>query len=127
MENSHFEKDAARPRPLDPMSAEEIAAAVRILRTQGPASDHLRFVSVNLHEPTKTELESIGAGNTVDRRAFIIVIDLVARRVLEALVSLLDETLLSCEDRRDVQPGIIVEEFLLGDTAVKADLRCPAR
>jgi primary-amine oxidase len=123
MEKSHTVKETARPHPLDPLSGEEVRAAVSILRTHGPASDHLRFVSVNLHEPTKTELESIGAGNTVDRRAFIIVIDLVARRVLEALVSLRDETLLSCEERRGVQPGIIVEEFILCEKAIKADSR----
>jgi primary-amine oxidase len=121
MENSHLVKAAARPHPLDPLSAEEVGAAVRTLRAQGPASDHLRFVSVNLHEPAKSELESISAGNTLDRRAFIVVIDLAARRVLEALVSLHDETLLSCEERRGVQPGIIIEEFILCEKAVKAD------
>ena len=123
MENSHLVKEAARRHPLDPLSAEEVGAAVRTLRTQGPASDHLRFVSVNLHEPAKSELASISAGNTLDRRAFIVVIDLAARRVLEALVSLRDETLLSCEERRGVQPGIIVEEFILCEKAVKADPR----
>jgi primary-amine oxidase len=73
--------------------------------------------------PAKSELASISAGNTLDRRAFIVVIDLAARRVLEALVSLHDETLFSCEERRGVQPGIIIEEFILCEKAVKADPR----
>ena len=111
----------ARRHPLDPLSAEEVAAAMRIMRTQGPASDHMRFVSINLHEPAKTELESISTGNILDRRAFIIILDLAPRRVLEAIVSLRDETLLSCEERRGVQPGIIIEEFILCENAVKAD------
>lgn len=123
MEKSHTVKETARRHPLDPLSREEVGAAVSILRTHGPASDHWRFVSVNLHEPAKTELENISAGNTLDRRAFIIVLDLAARRVLEALVSLRDETLLSCEERLGVQPGIIVEEFILCENAVKADPR----
>jgi primary-amine oxidase len=122
MEKSHMVKETRR-HALDPLSAEEIAAAVRILRTRGPASDHMRFVSVNLHEPAKTELESIGAGDILDRRAFIVVLDLAPRRVLEALVSLRDETLVSCEERRGVQPGIIIEEFILCENAVKADPR----
>src|SRR5580700_10076691 len=108
MENSHQAKVAALRHPLDPLSAEEVAAAVRILRARGPASDNLRFVSINLHEPAKTELEGISAGSTLDRRAFIIVIDLAARRVLEVLLSLCDQTLLSCQERRGVQPGIII-------------------
>ncbi len=116
-------KETAQRHPLDPLGAEEVGAAVRALRTHGPASDHLRFVSVNLHEPAKTELEGDGAGNIPDRRAFIIVLDLACHRVLEAIVSLRDETLLSCEERRGVQPGIIIEEFILCENAVKADPR----
>jgi primary-amine oxidase len=108
---------------LDPLSAEEIKAAVRILRTQRPASDHLRFVSVNLHEPAKTELGGLSAASALDRRAFIIAIDLAARCVLEALVSLRDETPLACDERRGVQPGIIIEEFIQCENAVKADPR----
>ena len=75
MENSNMVKEIRR-HPLDPLSAEEVVAAVRILRTHGPASDHMRFVSINLHEPAKTELENVSAGNILDRRAFIIVLDL---------------------------------------------------
>jgi len=122
MEKSHMVKETQR-HALDPLSAEEMAAAVRILRTHGPTSDHKRFVSVNLHEPAKTELESISASNILDRRAFIIVLDLAPRRVLEAIVSLRDETLVSCDERRGVQPGIIIEEFILCENAVKADPR----
>jgi primary-amine oxidase len=123
MEESHTVKETARRHPLDPLSAEEVSTAVRILRAHGPASDHWRFVSANLHEPAKNELERISADNILDRRAFIIVLDLAGRRVLEALVSLRDETLLSCEERRGVQPGIIIEEFILCEKAVKADPR----
>jgi primary-amine oxidase len=107
-----------RPHPLDPLSAQEVTSAVRILRAHGPASASLRFVSINLHEPAKAEVRN---GEVGDRRAFIIVIDLEARRVLEALVSLRDETLLTCAERRGVQPGIIIEEFLMCERAVKAD------
>ena len=116
------ESQTTRRHPLDPLDAQEVAAAVRILRIRGPASASLRFVSVNLQEPPKAELQN---GQVGDRRAFIIVIDLEARRVLEALVSLRDEMLLSCEERRGVQPGIIIEEFMMCEEAVKADLSLP--
>jgi len=112
------ETEIARRHALDPLSAPEVAAAVRILRIRGPASAGFRFVSVNLQEPPKAELLN---GQVGDRRAFIIVIDLEARRVLEALVSLRDEMLLACEERRGVQPGIIIEEFMMCEQAVKAD------
>src|SRR5271155_4822298 len=108
---------------LDPLSADEVKAAIHILRTQGPVSDHMRFVSVNLHEPARTEIENSNHGNIPDRRAFIIALDLAGRRVLEVLVSLLDEKLLTSQERRGVQPGIIVEEFMQCENAVKADPR----
>src|SRR5271163_674467 len=114
---------AARHHPLDPLSVKEVSEAIRILRADGPASDRWRFVSANLHEPIKSELESSGVGDAPDRRAFIIVLDLGAPRVLEALVSLSRGTLLSCEERPGVQPGIIIEEFILCENTVKADPR----
>jgi primary-amine oxidase len=123
MQNFDIAKEAARRHPLNPLSAEEVAASVRILSSHGRVGDHWRFVSVNLHEPAKAELESRSAGETLDRCAFIIVLDLAGRRVLEAIVSLREGTLVSCEERRGVQPGIIVEEFMLCEKAVKADPR----
>ena len=122
METANTAKEITR-HPLDPLSAEEVSAAVHVLRTHGPATDQMRFVSVNLNEPPKSEIDSITAGNTPDRRAFIIAIDLATRRVLEALVSLSRGTLLSCEERPGVQPGIIIEEFILCENTVKADPR----
>jgi len=112
------EMAGTKPHPLDPLSAQEVTAAVRVMRTHGAASGNLRFVSVNLQEPAKASLQN---GEVGDRRAFIIALDLEARRVLEGLVSLRDETLLSCEQRRGVQPGIIVEEFMMCEKTVKAD------
>ncbi|MGH8012813.1 MAG: primary-amine oxidase, partial [Candidatus Binataceae bacterium] len=121
MEN-HDSMNDVRRHPLDPLSAEEIRTAVRVFRTHWPASANMRFVSVNLHEPAKGELEN-GGGQAFDRRAFVIVLDLGERRVLEAIISLREETLLSCEERRGVQPGIIIEEFMMCENAVKADPR----
>ncbi|MGH7985090.1 MAG: primary-amine oxidase, partial [Candidatus Binataceae bacterium] len=123
METHESTKDVVRRHPLDPLSATEIITAVRVFRTHGPASGNMRFVSVNLHEPAKDEFENGSAGQTLEHRAFVIVLDLGARRVLEAIVSLRDETLLSCEERRGVQPGIIIEEFMMCENAVKADPR----
>ena len=46
MEKSRLVKEGVRHHPLDPLSADEIGAAVRVFRTYGRASDHMRFGSV---------------------------------------------------------------------------------
>jgi Cu2+-containing amine oxidase len=99
MENSHPTKETVH-HPLDPLNAEEVRTAVRILRTHRPSKNNLRFVSVNLQEPAKTEFERMSSGEIVDRRAFVIVIDLTARCVLEALVSLREAALVRRASRR---------------------------
>ena len=38
--------------PLEPLSPEEIATAVSIVRVERKLSELVRFVSVTLHEPT---------------------------------------------------------------------------
>ena len=55
--------------PLDPLSAEEVAAAWEILRTQRSLGSRTRVVSIALHEPPKdlvlALIRSIGtAGGT---------------------------------------------------------------
>jgi primary-amine oxidase len=123
MEQASPANAALTSHPLDPLNAEEIATAVRVLRTHRATRGDLRFVSINLDEPAKSELQRAQGTIQLDRRAFVIVIDLAARRVLEARVSLRDAVLLSCEEKPGVQPGIILEEFILCEKAVKADPR----
>jgi primary-amine oxidase len=110
----------ARRHPLDPLTAEEVRVAARVLRGSLASGEELRFVSVNLQEPTKGELSDNSDGS-LKRCALVIVIDVGSRCVREALVCLSDETLVWCQERRGVQPGIIVEEFIMCENAVRAD------
>jgi primary-amine oxidase len=50
--------DAAHP--LDPLSKEEIAAAVEILKAGGKVTDASRLPMIALHEPPKDEVLNIG-------------------------------------------------------------------
>ncbi|NBP52506.1 MAG: hypothetical protein EBU70_15240, partial [Actinobacteria bacterium] len=61
------------PHPLDPLSPEELAAAIEIVRReQGLTRDHL-FVFTLLQEPTKAELDAWRPGDPIDRAARITV------------------------------------------------------
>ena len=55
----------ATPHPLDPLTAEEIAAACTLVRAAATSPENCRFPTVRLEEPTKQEL----AGGTECRAA----------------------------------------------------------
>ena len=47
---------AASHHPLDPLSKEEIATAVQVMKSSGKVSDRSRFPIIVLHEPPKDEV-----------------------------------------------------------------------
>ncbi len=57
--------------PLEPLTAEELGAAVALVREKRQLSDKVRFVSVTLHEPSKNDVLNYKEGNRVPREAFI--------------------------------------------------------
>lgn len=50
----------ATPHPLDPLTAEEIAAACALVRAAATSPENCRFPTVRLEEPTKQELAAGG-------------------------------------------------------------------
>ncbi|HET9920244.1 MAG TPA: tyramine oxidase, partial [Ktedonobacteraceae bacterium] len=58
--------------PLEPLTPEEIAAAVAIVRAHSANSEQLRFVSVTLHEPPRDVMLSFKPGDEVPREAFLV-------------------------------------------------------
>ena len=51
--------------PLQPLTTEEIVAAVKILREGKSLSSSLRFISVVLKEPAKDKVKQFGADGTM--------------------------------------------------------------
>jgi primary-amine oxidase len=61
--------------PLEPLTSEEIRAAVSVLKEQRSLSALVRFVSVTLHEPKKSEVLAFQPGDPLVRRAFLVLLD----------------------------------------------------
>ena len=61
--------------PLEPLTAEEISAAVDVLRAERNLADSYRFVSVVLHEPSKDHVLSFWDEGSIDREAFVVLLD----------------------------------------------------
>jgi primary-amine oxidase len=106
--------------PLEPLSSEEIAATVEILRSQRQLGDRVRFVSISLNEPSKTEVLEFPSAGPVDRQAFAILLDNAVGRTYEAVVSLDQRSIISWTEIANVQPAIMLDEFLECEEACKA-------
>ena len=109
--------------PLDPLSAEEIAQATRLLRTERRLGDRVRFVSVDLLEPPKA---GPGSPDPVEpavgeRAAFVVLLDVADGQTYEAVVSLSAGTVRSWRHVPGVQPAITFDEFFTCERVVKAD------
>ena len=100
--------------PLDPLTADELAAAVAILR-ESPDVGEVRFVDVALEEPSKAALAAWrDGGERPPRVARASLLDPVAGRALEARVDVDAGGLAGLRVVPDVQPAIHPEEFVAG-------------
>ena len=111
----------ATRHPLDPLTAEEIELASRIVRNDEHLHGPVRFISVTLQEPPKEDVLSFNESTAVGREAFIILLDLTDGKTYESLISLADETVKSWRHIPGVQPSITFEEFFECERIVKAD------
>lgn len=108
--------------PLEPLSPEEIAAAVSIVRVERKLSEQVRFVSVTLHEPAPEVALNFKPTEPPRREAFMILLDKTngAGATYEAIVNITEGKVTSWRHIEGVQPSIMLEEFFACQEAVKA-------
>jgi primary-amine oxidase len=109
--------------PLEPLTPEEIAAAVAIVRAGPASSEHMRFVMVKLHEPGPEVSLSYQPGNNVPREVFMSLLDKTNGfgKACEAIVNLSEGRVRSWRHIEGVQPSIMFEEFFTCEEAIKAN------
>ncbi len=107
----------SRPHPLDPLTADEIAAAAAIVRRERELDDRTAFVSISLREPAK---EDVLAGARIEREADIVLLDPAAESSFEVVVSLDRSALVDWRELRGLQPAMTPEEYELVERVVKA-------
>ena len=119
-----IESSISRPsvfHPLEPLTAEEITAAVSIVRTERKLHERVRFASVALHEPPKEVVLNFKQNDPITREAFIILLDNTDGATYEAVVSITEGKVTSWRHIPGVQPSITVDEFSECEQAVKAN------
>lgn len=106
--------------PLEPLTADEIAASVAIICNQVKLTKHLRFVTVDLHEPPKNEVIGFKKGTDFNREAFGVLLDNSTGVGTEVVVSLTNRNIAFWKEMPNVQPSIMLDEFIECEAAVKA-------
>src|ERR1044072_2211556 len=109
--------------PLDPLTAEEIAQTVQVLRHGRGLGDDVRFIEIVLREPDKDELARYRDGEAVARDAGVVLLDRGTETTYEAVVSLDDNTVRAWRAVAGVQAAITLDEYAECQEAVRADPR----
>lgn len=107
--------------PLEPLSAEEIAEAARLLRELKDLGTTARFVFIAPHEPPKADVLAWRPGDEpLPREAAVTLYERSERMTFEAVVSLSAGELVSWRAVPGVQPSIMFEEFNACEDIVRA-------
>ncbi|MGI5282408.1 primary-amine oxidase [Nonomuraea polychroma] len=90
-----------QPNPLDPLAAQEIDEARRILAEEGLLTERVRVAYLGLEEPPKAEVLAYEPGSPVHRRARAFLLDLAAEQSEDVIVSITEGKV---EERRPIDP-----------------------
>ncbi len=107
------------PHPLDPLSADEISKTVAIMRGDDQFKEKMRFVKIDLNEPSKEVVFNFKKGTPIDREAFLILLDNADGATYEGVVSISQESIKSFEHIPGVQPSVILDEFFECEALLK--------
>ncbi|GHG67277.1 primary-amine oxidase [Streptomyces griseocarneus] len=124
MTSCHAGNPAAAPHPLDPLSAEEITTARRVLTEAGKVTASTRFPLVLLDEPGRHAAAAHRPGDPVVRRLRVTLLDSATGAAAEALVDVTAGLLLSHREldvAAEGQPQVTFEEYEIVEEVVKAD------
>lgn len=110
--------------PLDPLTAAEFRAVKELLATTHGVGDGWRYTSIELLEPTKTELAAFTAGGARPaRRALAICLERATNRTFRAQLDLGSKTgsgtVESFEHVPGVQPNVTNDEWYEADKALR--------
>lgn len=111
--------------PLDSITADEIATAVKVVQGDARFAAGSLFAIVALNEPPKSAILAAKA-TAVPRQAFVVLMDRDHNRTSEIVVDLARRAIGSWKDVEGVQPSVVIEEYTIVPEIVRADARWQA-
>ena len=115
------EAGPARAHPLDPITPEEIKAAVAAARADGRLGEAARFATITLEPPSRETLAAFRPGTPVERRVRLIIVPGPETTVIEAVVAVPKGTVEHWEERAGVLPALLFEEAVTTIEALRAN------
>jgi len=113
---------AAARHPLDSITANEIATAIRAVKSSDQFVPGSLFAIVALNEPPKSRVSSKEPPAT-SREAFIVLMDRDHNRTNEIVVDLGKRSIKTWKHVPGVQPSVVIEEYSIVPEIVRADAR----
>ncbi|KAL9052258.1 MAG: hypothetical protein Q9162_005515 [Coniocarpon cinnabarinum] len=120
-------KQPTQPHPLEPLSADEIDCAVRVIRREKAAAldGHVAFNAISLREPPKADMIAWLSNKTDSSSRPPRVADCVVigrgSKVYDGLVDLSTETVTQWDHTPGVQPLITMEDLQLVEKVCRTD------
>jgi len=117
---------AAATHPLDPLGADELATIAAVLKKSGRFSAGTNFAWVELQEPAKELVAAFRSGTDFPRRARLDAIDYAQRKAFAVVVDVKAQRIVSATDLGDKQPGLTDRDTEIAKTILDADPRVKA-
>jgi primary-amine oxidase len=96
--------------PLDALAADEIRAAVSVVRESGRIDESALFAMVTLDEPGRDTVAAHRPGDPVERRVRLIVLPGPEAAVVEVVVSLASGQIIEWTPRQGVRPALLFDD-----------------
>jgi len=106
---------------LEPLSKQEIAIAINVLRANDKVGRETRFPIIALLEPSKAEVLAYKPGAPIQREALVVIYERSTNETYEAVVDCSHSALVSWKKIPGVQPPLTEEEVRLTQEIVHAD------
>ena len=106
--------------PLEPLSRDEVALAVKVLKDSGKITPTTRFISVSLKEPSKAVVYAFTGKESHPREAAAVLFDNATNACFETDVSLTDQRVIAWKHIPGVQPTMSSDEQIECEQAVLA-------
>jgi len=107
--------------PLDRLTPIETEIAVRITRGDDRFVETMRFVQVDLREPTKSSVAGFVPGTTVERAVDALLLDSADGATHEVVVSINADAVSSWTTLEGVHPPIFADEFGAAERGIRED------